>query len=177
MLDVNCRSVSNPWYPNCHIATITSSGGVQPCVDDTPLLQSRPGSTRSRGSSSSPVQVAQVGPTKRNTPVPIKRITPLPYIGIDRMWDFGQVGAASLWKSGPLFSTGQSSAGLMRRRASVVPAVALDGVPGWRVGEEAGKGWNQDGPKLSTAFAEPSGSPSPGPEALLHRPETAGGMS
>jgi hypothetical protein len=23
------------------------------------------------------------------------------------MWDFGQVGTASLWKSGPLFSTGQ----------------------------------------------------------------------
>jgi hypothetical protein len=30
----------------------------------------------------------------------------LPYFGIDRMGDFGQVGAANLWKSAPFFSTG-----------------------------------------------------------------------
>jgi hypothetical protein len=108
MPDVNRGSVSNLALRDCHIATITSSGGVQPCEDDMPLLQSRPGSRRSRGSSSSPVQVAQVDPTKRHTPVLIKHITPLPYFGIDRMWDFGQVGTASLWKSGPLFSTGHS---------------------------------------------------------------------
>ena len=29
------------------------------------------------------------------------------------MWDFGQVGTVSLWKSGPLFSTGTSKAELM----------------------------------------------------------------
>src|SRR6267378_5562672 len=51
-------------------------------------------------------------------------------------------------------------------------------MPGWRAGEEAGKGWNRVGPKLSTVFAEPNGSDSPGSDAFLHRPETAsGGMS
>ena len=29
------------------------------------------------------------------------------------MWDFGQVGTVSLWKSGPLFSTGTGKAELM----------------------------------------------------------------
>src|SRR6266550_1556526 len=49
---------------------------------------------------------------------------------------------------------------------------------GCRAGEEAGKGWNRVGPKLSTVFAEPGGSHSPGSNAFLHRPETAsGGMS
>src|ERR1700693_5804116 len=98
MLDVNRGSVPNPGLLDCHTVTITSSGDVQPCEEHMPLLQSRPGSRRSRSSSSSPVQVAQVGPTKRHTRVRIKHITPLPYFGIDRMLDFGQVGAASLWK-------------------------------------------------------------------------------
>ena len=31
------------------------------------------------------------------------------------MWDFGQVGTASLWKSGPLFSTGTTEAELTGR--------------------------------------------------------------
>ena len=44
-------------------------------------------------------------------------------------------------------------------------------------GEEAGKGWKSVGPKLSTAFAEPGGCPSPGPVAFVHRPETEGGVS
>ena len=29
------------------------------------------------------------------------------------MWDFGRLGRASLWKSGPLFSTGTSETELM----------------------------------------------------------------
>jgi hypothetical protein len=35
-----------------------------------------------------------------------KITAPLPDFGTDRMWDFEQAGTASLWKSGPLFSTG-----------------------------------------------------------------------
>jgi hypothetical protein len=40
------------------------------------------------------------------------------------MWDFGRLGSASLWKSGPLFSTGTKEAELMVRELRVEPAVA-----------------------------------------------------
>jgi len=48
------------------------------------------------------------------------------------MLDFGWLGSASLWKSGPLFSTGTKEAELMVRELRVEPAVASDatcGVP------------------------------------------------
>ena len=51
----------------------------------------------------------------------LSHTAPLPYFGIDRIGDFGQVGAASLWKSGPLFSTGTKGGGAHARRASVDP--------------------------------------------------------
>ena len=41
------------------------------------------------------------------------------------MWDFGRVGTASLWKSGPLFSTGTMEAELMVRELRVESAVRL----------------------------------------------------
>jgi len=40
------------------------------------------------------------------------------------MWDFGRLGSASLWKSGPLFSTGIKEAELMVRELRVEPAIA-----------------------------------------------------
>jgi hypothetical protein len=40
------------------------------------------------------------------------------------MGDFGQLGSASLWKSGPLFSTGIKEAELMVRELRVEPAIA-----------------------------------------------------
>ena len=38
------------------------------------------------------------------------------------MWDFRWLGGASLWKSGPLFSTGTKEAELMVRELRVEPA-------------------------------------------------------
>src|SRR5450759_5513706 len=84
------------------------------------------------------------------------------------MGDFGQVRAASLWKSGPFFSTGTSEAELMKHRASVEPAVGLDATPGGVAGGGAGEGWNGFGPKLSTAFAEPGRLPSPEMGVSVH---------
>jgi hypothetical protein len=49
------------------------------------------------------------------------------------MGDFGRLDSASLWKSGPLFSTGTKEAELMVRELRVEPAVAGGGdsqVPG-----------------------------------------------
>jgi hypothetical protein len=42
------------------------------------------------------------------------------------MGDFGQVGAANLWKSDPFFSTGIRKAELRGRGAPVEPAVTSD---------------------------------------------------
>src|ERR1700674_817338 len=78
------------------------------CEGGMPLLQSPPGSTWGRGCSQTSVQVAQSSLTKSHSRCSVERITPLPYFGIDRMGDFGRAGAASLWKSTPLFSTGNS---------------------------------------------------------------------
>ena len=46
------------------------------------------------------------------------------------MWDFGWLGSASLWKSGPLFSTGTKEAELMVRELRVEPAVAGSAICG-----------------------------------------------
>jgi hypothetical protein len=77
-----------------------------PCEEVKPLLHSSPGSSPERGSTSSPVRVPLFGPTKSYIRVRGNNIVPLPYFGIDRMGDFGRVGTANLWKSGPFFSTG-----------------------------------------------------------------------
>ena len=46
------------------------------------------------------------------------------------MLDFGWLGSASLWKSGPLFSTGTKEAKLMVRELRVEPAVAGGAIGG-----------------------------------------------
>jgi len=77
-----------------------------PCGMDWPLLQSRPGSKQARDSRTNPVQVAPNALTHRSNHCSHNITAPLPEFGTDRMWDFEQVGAANLWKSGPFFSTG-----------------------------------------------------------------------
>src|SRR5258708_27916440 len=59
-----------------------------------------------QGSGIDSVQIAPSRSTYRYIRRHNKDITPLPGFGIDRMLDFGWLGSASLWKSGPLFSTG-----------------------------------------------------------------------
>jgi hypothetical protein len=46
------------------------------------------------------------------------------------MVEFGWLGSASLWKSGPLFSTGTTEAKLMVRELRVEPAVARGAIGG-----------------------------------------------
>jgi hypothetical protein len=104
--DVNRGSVSDAARNDCDIRTITSSGDCIPCGEVKPLLHSSPGSSQSTGTGSNPVRVAPSGPNNATIQPPVNVIIPLPYFGIDRMGDFGQVGAANLWKSAPFFSTG-----------------------------------------------------------------------
>jgi hypothetical protein len=49
------------------------------------------------------------------------------------MWDFGRLGSAGLWKSGPLFSTGTKEAELMVRELRVEPTVASGAICGFPV--------------------------------------------
>jgi hypothetical protein len=111
-----------------------------PCEGVRPLLQSPPGSSRGRRSTSSPVQVTQFGLSKGDTRRSVERITPLPHFGIDGMGDFRRVGAASLWKSAPIFSTGKRCGGAPGRGASVEPAVAANAIHGSLRRRGSGKG-------------------------------------
>src|SRR4029077_20632324 len=77
-----------------------------PCGMDRPFLQSRPGSSHGSGNRTNPIQVALNALTQHSSHCSHNITTPLPDFGSDRMWDFEQVGAPSLWKSGPFFSTG-----------------------------------------------------------------------
>jgi hypothetical protein len=150
-----------------------------PCEEVKPLLHSSPGSSPGRGRTSRPVRVTPLGPTKSYTWVRVKRITPLPYFGIDRMGDFGWVGTANLWKSGPFFSTGISEAKLMVKGASIEPAVASDAMPGRLRGRNVGK----DGMKLAPScpqhlqspalyLPQQQGPPSTAPDTLRLPPAT-----
>jgi hypothetical protein len=69
------------------------------------------------------------------------------------MVDFGRVGTASLWKSGPLFSTGTKEAELMLEEPGLnprSPAARFGGrCPGMSAAVETGR----VDPNLSTAFA------------------------
>jgi hypothetical protein len=85
------------------------------------------------------------------------------------MGDFGQVGTANLWKSAPFFSTGTNNAELKVTGLRLNLRSRLRRCRDGFVGEMAGKGWNEVGPKLSTAFAEPSGLSSPGKVGSTHR--------
>jgi hypothetical protein len=63
----------------------------------------------------------------------------LPYFGIDRIGDFGRVGTANLWKSGPLFSTGTKEAELMMSELRLnlrAPAVRFVSRFRWRGGRK-----------------------------------------
>src|SRR5258708_17001604 len=104
------------------------------------------GSRRVQGSGIDSVQIAPSRSTYRYIRRHNKDITPLPGFGIDRMLDFGGLGSASLWKSGPLFSTGTKEAELMVRELRVEPAVAGGAIGGWPAGAMAPA-------KLKTRFA------------------------
>jgi hypothetical protein len=92
------------------------------------------------------------------------------------MWDFWRLGSASLWKSGPLFSTGTEEAELMVRELRVEPAVAGGAIAGFRVSDQAGEGEREVGPRLSTAFAERDGRSSPGAGILFPNRGCASGQ-
>src|SRR5437016_14525672 len=70
------------------------------------------------------------------------------------MVDFGQVGAASLWKSGPLFSTRTKEAELMLEELRLNPRSSRARTWGRCWDEPAGAGSGRDGSGLSTGFAE-----------------------
>jgi len=92
------------------------------------------------------------------------------------MWDFWRLGRASLWKSGPLFSTGTKEAELMVRELRVEPAVASGAIAGFRVSDYAGEGERGVGPRLSTAFAERDSRSSPGAGILFPNRGCASGQ-
>jgi len=58
------------------------------------------------------------------------------------MGDFGQVGTASLWKSGPLFSTGSSEAEPKMVELRLNPWPAFTRCRQGFADEGVGKGWN-----------------------------------
>ena len=136
---VNRGSVSDAAPNDCDSATISSSGANMPCEEVKPLLHSSAGSSQNRVTASNPVRVVPSGPSKRDNRPAVNVLIPLPYFGIDRMGDFGQVGTASLWKSGPFFSTGTKWHGAHGHGVPVEPAVAVDAMPGRRRGRESRK--------------------------------------
>lgn len=101
------------------------------------------------------------------------------------MGDFGQVGTANLWKSGPLFSTGTSNAELMVTEPRLNLRSRLMRCPDGFVGEMAGK----DGIELAPSCPQHLQSPGAllpqkwwGPCTGLERPglplaKARGGMS
>jgi hypothetical protein len=92
------------------------------------------------------------------------------------MWDFGRLGSAGLWKSGPLFSTGIKEAELMVRELRVEPAVAVVRFAGSLVCGDAGEVGRGVGPRLSTAFAERDSRSSPGAGIFFPNHSSASGQ-
>ena len=84
------------------------------------------------------------------------------------MVDFGQVGTASLWKSGPLFSTGTKEAELMLEELRLSPRSSGARTWGRRSGAVAAAGSNRVRSGLSPGFAERPGRRSTGPSGLIH---------
>jgi len=91
------------------------------------------------------------------------------------MVDFGQVGAASLWKSGPLFSTRTKEAELMLEELRLNPRSSRARTWGRCWDEAAGAGSRRDGSGLSTGFAERRRLRSTGLAGLIHG--VSGGMA
>jgi hypothetical protein len=54
------------------------------------------------------------------------------------MLDFNRLGSATLWKSGPLFSTGPKEAELMVRELPVEPVIAEERFAGSRSSDKVG---------------------------------------
>src|SRR2546428_13322346 len=92
----------------------------------------------------------------------LSHTTPLPYFGIDRIGDFGQVGAANLWKSGPLFSTGTKEAELMLEELRLNPRSPAARSRGRRPGGCVLTDVGAVDPNLSTGFARRARRRSPG---------------
>ena len=92
------------------------------------------------------------------------------------MGDFRRLAKTSLWKSAPLFSTGSKEAELMVKELRLNLQSPLARFAGSRLSVRAEKLERGVGPKLSTAFAERLGQPSPGAHILLHSPARASGQ-
>jgi hypothetical protein len=95
------------------------------------------------------------------------------------MGDFSWLCSGSLWKSGPLFSTGTKEAELMVRELRLNQRSADARFARVARALKAGEVDEGVGPRLSTAFAEQNGLPSPGPYILLpgqHRASVLGEM-
>src|SRR3982074_680330 len=123
-----------------------------PCDIHRPVIHCAAGSSPTKSRTNRPVQINQSNLANAPQPVSVKVITPLPYFGIGRIVDFGRVGAASLWKSDPLFSTGSKEAGLMLTvlRSNLHRLAAQFGTRGR--GEMARAREFGQPPSLSTAF-------------------------
>jgi hypothetical protein len=148
-------------------ACVTYPSACMPCDTHRPLLHSPPGSRRGKRAGAMPVQNAPHELNNSDTPRSINSIVPLPDFGIDRMGDFRRLCSVSLWKSGPLFSTGTKEAELMVRELRLNQRSAPARFVRGRWSAEAGDVDEGVGPRLSTAFAEQKGLPSPGPHILL----------
>jgi hypothetical protein len=162
----NRGSVPDDAIGDCDIARVTYPSGCMPCGTHMPLLHSPPGSRRGKRAGAKPVQIAPHELNYSDTSRPANSIAPLPYFGIDRMGDFRQLSSGSLWKSGPLFSTGTKEAELMVRELRLNQRSAPARLRRGRSSAEAGDVDEGVGPRLSTAFAEQKGHPSPGPHIL-----------
>src|SRR5258706_14056685 len=125
-----------------------------PCGIPLPLLQSPAGSSQGRSSRTNPVQVALNALTHHPNDRPRKVTASLPGFGSDRMWDFEQVGAANLWKSGPFFSTGAkvTELGMVELRLNLCSRARNTTIAS-RAREQEEMGGDFD-PRLSTAFAK-----------------------
>jgi hypothetical protein len=89
------------------------------------------------------------------------------------MVDFARLVETSLWKSAPLFSTGTKEAELMVRELRLNLQSPLARFVGSGFNGRATELDRGVGPKLSTAFAERLGQPSPGARVLVHGPNRA----
>jgi hypothetical protein len=147
-------------------ACVTYPSACMPCDTHRPLLHSPPGSRRDNGGGAKPVQIAPHELNQPDTPRPSNSIVPLPGFGIDRMGDFRRLCSVSLWKSGPLFSTGTKEAKLVVRELRLNQRSAPARFARARTSAEAGDVDKGVGPRLSTAFAEQNGHPCTGPHIL-----------
>jgi hypothetical protein len=84
------------------------------------------------------------------------------------MGDFGQVGTASLWKSGPLFSTGTKEAELMHEELLLNPRSPGARTWGRSSGDGAAVGSRGVDAGLSTGFTERARHRSTGPWGPIH---------